>query len=198
MIIIGLTGGIGSGKSTVAQVFNYYGVPIFTADYEGKIISDNNEKAIEEIKKLFGNDIYVDGKLNRKAVATEVFDCKEKLTKLNQIIHPLVKESFDNFCNTNSKKNFVLLESAILVDSGFYRFCDVSVLVSAPETLRISRVVNRDGISEKDVKSRINNQLREEEIEKVCRFKIINDDKNLVLPQVKNLLKNFFSNKNSL
>ena len=197
MKIIGITGGIGSGKSTVAKVFNFYDVPVFTADTEGKIISDCNPIAVESIKKLFGNDIYVDGKLNRKSVAAQVFEDKDKLLQLNQIIHPLVKLSFDNFCNKNANKSFVAIESAILIESGFYNFVDFSVMVSAPESLRIKRVVLRDGLTPFQVESRINNQLQEVVMEKFCKFKILNDDKSLITPQVKKILDIFSHIKNS-
>ncbi len=197
MKIIGITGGIGSGKSTVAKVFNFYDVPVFTADTEGKIISDCNPIAVESIKKLFGNDIYVDGKLNRKSVAAQVFEDKDKLLQLNQIIHPLVKLSFDNFCNKNANKSFVAIESAILIESGFYNFVDFSVMVSAPESLRIKRVVLRDGLTPFQVESRINNQLQEVVMEKFCKYKILNDDKSLITPQVKKILDIFSHIKNS-
>ncbi len=189
MKIIGLTGGIGSGKSTVAQVFKSEGGDVFTSDYEAKIIQDHNPEAIRKQKELLGEDIYLeDGTLDRKKVASIVFADKSKLLALNNIIHPLVKQSFDNFVAKNSDKKFVVLESAILISSGFYKFADFMVLVTADTETRINRVIMRDKVSRQQVLQRMSNQMSDDEFMKYCKYKIVNNDIETLGKQVKEIL----------
>jgi dephospho-CoA kinase len=189
MIKIGLTGGIGSGKTTVSKVFEKFGGAVFSSDFSARKIQNENPAAISKIKELFGEDVYKDGVLNRRRVASEVFNDSEKLKKLNAVVHPLVFEDFSAFCAANSGKEFAVLESAILVESGFYKFADFSVLVSAGVSERIKRVMERDGISREKVMERIKNQMPEEEIKKFCEFVIFNNDVKTLDCQVEAVLR---------
>lgn len=189
MKIIGLTGGIGSGKTTVSGCFKSLGAAVFTSDTEAKIIQDSHPEAIAKQKKLFGDDIYSpDGTLDRKRVAAVVFSDETMLKALNNIIHPLVKQSFDKFLEENKDKDFVVLETAILISSGFYKFADFSVLVTADFETRISRVMSRDNATREQVLQRIKNQQQDDEIMKFCKYKIINNDINTLESQVKQIL----------
>ena len=189
MIKIGLTGGIGSGKTTVSKIFEKFGGAVFTSDLRAKIIQNENPKAVSAIKNLFGDDIYSGGVLDRKRVADIVFNDSEALKKLNGIVHPLVFEDFNGFCAAHSDKRFVVLESAVLVESGFFRFADFSVLVSADFSLRVVRVMERDGISREKVLERIKNQLSESEVRGNCKYEVVNNDIQTVESQVKEILR---------
>ncbi|MCQ2975208.1 MAG: dephospho-CoA kinase [Bacteroidales bacterium] len=150
-----------------------------------------NQFAISEIKKLFGNDIYINNQLDRKTVSNLVFSNPDLLKKLNEIIHPLVKSSFDVFVENNKNKDFIIIESAILVQSGFYKFTDFNVLVTAPLNIRLERVAKRDNLSIDAIKARISNQLDDSENQKFCNYSIINDNKHSVIEQVKEIINNY-------
>lgn len=159
--VIGLTGGIGSGKTTVAKQFEALGVPIYIADVEAKKIMELPE-TIQFIKSEFGNTIFDGDKLNREKLAKVVFNNPEKLQKLNSIIHPLVNEHFKQWLSKHSKKLFVIKETAILFESGSYKYCDKIISVVAPLTVRIQRVMERDGSGYEAVMERIQNQWTDE------------------------------------
>lgn len=182
-LIVGLTGGIGSGKSTVAKVFQSLGVPIFNSDLEAKYIINNDVEVIRAITFEFGN-VYENGKLNRIKMAEVVFKDKNALEKLNKIVHPKVAEYFENWVLENNDSSILIKEAAILIESGAYKKIDKIVLVTAPTTIRIQRVVNRDNISKEKVKERMNAQLSDKEKLSYADFFIINDDIQLVIPQV--------------
>ncbi|MBP5503441.1 MAG: dephospho-CoA kinase [Bacteroidales bacterium] len=188
MKIIGLTGGIGSGKSTVAKVFEALGAKLFIADTEANIITARHPLAIKQISDTFGKDIYQNGELNRRHLATIVFSSPEKLQTLNSIVHPLVKEAFDAFVIKHSAAPFIIMESAILVQCGLYRFTDYNVLVTAPEEVRIQRVVQRNGISAEEVRNRMSAQMPDNEIASYCQYTIINDGIKMIIPQVEKIL----------
>ncbi|MFB0924802.1 MAG: dephospho-CoA kinase [Vicingaceae bacterium] len=182
-LIVGLTGGIGSGKSTVAKVFQSLGVPIFNSDLEAKYIINNDVEVIRAITLEFGN-VYENGKLNRIKMAEVVFNDKNALEKLNKIVHPKVAEYFENWVLENNDSSILIKEAAILIESGAYKKIDKIVLVTAPTTIRIQRVVNRDNISKEKVTERMNAQLSDKEKLSYADFFIINDDIQLVIPQV--------------
>ena len=188
MTVIGLTGGIGSGKSTVAKIFESAGVPIFIADLRAHSVCDTDYQAIEAIKSVFGNNIYVDGLLDRKSLSKIVFNNKDLLKKLEDIVHPAVKRDFDKFKIRYADKKFLLLESAILIQSGFYKFVDFSVLVSAPENIRIQRVKLRDDLTEEEISRRIKNQNCDAQSLNYCRYCIINNNETSLISQVLNIL----------
>ncbi len=162
MKIIGLTGGIGSGKSTIAKWFSESGIPVYNSDWEAKKLMNENEKIIFQLTELFGEKTYENGVYNSKFVASKVFEDKELLKKLNQIVHPEVFNHFHNWVK-NQKAVFLVKEAAILFESGSYKDCDAVISVVADEKIRIGRVMNRDEISEKQIRQRMNNQWTDEQ-----------------------------------
>jgi dephospho-CoA kinase len=181
---IGLTGGIGSGKTTVAEVFRRLGVPVFLSDDVARRLQEDDPKVKKGIQELFGDEIYADGKLDREKVAGIVFKDKKKLEQLNAIVHPAVAEAFQQFCEKHREEKYVLKEAAILFETGGNKQLDGMIVVTAPEALRTSRVMQRDGVSQEEVTRRMKNQWPEEEKVKQADFVIVNDEKELVIPQV--------------
>lgn len=156
-MIVGLTGGIGSGKTLVSSFFEALGVPVYISDIEAKKLMQTDKETVAAIKELFGDDSYSNQSLNRKFIASQVFTDTDKLNKLNAIVHPAVAKHFKTWYS-KQKFDFVIKESAILFETGGEKHCDVIILVTAPIELRISRVIQRDSTTEEQVKSRINNQ----------------------------------------
>ncbi|MGO2102523.1 MAG: dephospho-CoA kinase [Psychroflexus halocasei] len=156
---IGLTGGIGSGKSTVAALFKEKGVPVFIADIEAKKLFDH-EKVVNEIQKAFGSSVISDKKIDRKALSQIVFSDSEQLKRLNSIIHPKVHQAFENwFVQQNSP--YIIYEAAIIFEHNRQSFFDKTLLVTAPKALRIERVMKRDSVTEDEVLKRMDNQWSE-------------------------------------
>lgn len=185
MLKIGLTGNIGSGKTTVAQVFELLGVPVFYADDEAKKVMVTDRLLMEGIKQTFGRQAYFDdGSLNRKYISGIVFNNKAELEKLNALVHPAVFRAFDSFDRLHKDAPYVIREAAILFESGSYKMCDRAIMITAPLEVRIARVMERDGISRADVESREARQLSQDEKLKLANDVIINDGKQLVIPQV--------------
>ncbi len=190
MNIIGLTGGIGSGKTTVSQIFEQLGVPVFRCDDVAKGIQSSDPRAINGMKAMFGDDIYTaDGSLDRRRVASIVFADPDALARLNAIIHPLVHEKFAQFVASHSECPLVLMESAILVQSGFYKKADFCVQVTAPIETRIARVIARDHATREQVLARISNQQSDSEIAKFCKYQIVNEYLSSVRLQVENIVE---------
>jgi len=157
---IGITGGIGSGKSTVCEIFRLLGVPVFHADIEAKILQNNNIDVRDRIVKIFGNEVYnPDGILDRKKMAGIIFTNQKLLTALNEIIHPAVRNCFQKWCENYPSVPYVLYEAAILFESGYATDFDRNILVIADEMLRIERVIKRDHTTEEIVRQRIANGL---------------------------------------
>jgi len=189
---IGITGGIGSGKTYVASVFQSLGIPIFNADIQAKKIMTSSEKLIKLVKEEFGNDIYKDSDLNKEKLASIVFSNSDKLQKLNSLVHPIVKEEFNNWCKKQTSP-YVIKEAAILFESNSHIGLDAVICVSAPLELRIERLLNRDDYSEKEIKKRIENQISQEEKEKLSDYIIVNDEKELLLPKIIKIHKELLS-----
>lgn len=160
--IIGLTGGIGSGKTTVAKHFMAAGMPVYIADDEARKIMQSDE-IIGEIKKTFGNGIFDDGVLNREKLSGIVFNELEKLKLLNAIIHPAVKKHFSSWISNHKSSPYIIYEAAILFESGSYKDCDIIITVIAPLELRIQRVIQRDKTSRENVLRRINMQWNDDQ-----------------------------------
>lgn len=189
MKVIGLTGGIGSGKSTIARVMETLGLPVFDADREALALYEDDQTLLAEVRHRFGASvIQTDGRLNRQALASIVFNDAESLQQLNALVHPRVGKRFAAWKQKQTAQA-VVREAAILFESGSDVDCDAVVLVTAPEALRIARVKKRNGIGEEEVRARINRQWAEEELVKRADAVIVNDDKQLVLPQVKQVLE---------
>lgn len=187
--IIGLTGGIGSGKSTVASFFSELGVPVYIADNQAKEIMDKPE-VIQEIQSVFEDNILnEDRKLNRKKIASIVFNNPKQLDKLNAIVHPKVKEDFKQWLQINKDHKFIIKEVAIIFETQSEKEYDKIILVTAPKKVRISRVMKRDGLSEEKVLERIQNQLPD--IDKIPKsdFVINNTNFNKTLKEVKKIHK---------
>ncbi|MDA9663570.1 dephospho-CoA kinase [bacterium] len=183
---IGVTGGIGSGKSYVTKVFEKLDISIFNADIEAKKLMRNSNELKNLIITHFGDDIYKNGLLNSKLLSSIVFSNKVKLQKLNSLVHPMVKEEFKIWC-INQQSKYIIKEAAILFESNSHQELDAVICVSAPIEMRIRRILNRDHLSENDIKKRIDNQISQEEKEKLSNYIIVNDESNLLLPQIINL-----------
>jgi len=183
MKIAGLTGNIGSGKSTVAKVLVEMGVPVFDADSESKKILEKDPGLHQQLRSVFGDGIFTENKPDRKKIAAVVFNDPEKLGKLNALIHPLVQKRFDDWCKMQNS-DLVVKEAAILIESGFNRNTDEIILVTCPEEIRIERVMKRDNVSREAVLARMKNQMNEEEKVKLSGFIIINDGNHLLIPRI--------------
>ncbi|MBB1139743.1 dephospho-CoA kinase [Myroides sp. WP-1] len=176
-IIVGLTGGIGSGKTTVAKLFEKHGIPIYIADERARAIMDQPD-VVQAVQQIFTTSVITEqGTLDRSKIKQLVFDAKDQLNKLNQIVHPRVKEDFDQWLIEHKEAPIVMKESAILFENGLEKNCDVVVLVIAPEEVRIERVMNRDGVSKEQVMKIINNQMKDEEKLRRSQYIIENNNK---------------------
>lgn len=173
MIIVGLTGGIGSGKTTVARMFNELGVPVYIADLEAKKLMKTSKVIKRKLIQLFGDEAYIDGELNRPYLANKIYSDKALLLKMNAIVHPKVKA---HFIKWTKKQDFayIIKETAILFENNSYQDCDFVITVTASEKDRIQRVILRDNSSSEKVKAVMNNQWSDEEKVKFSNFVIEN------------------------
>ncbi|HMH33022.1 MAG TPA: dephospho-CoA kinase [Puia sp.] len=183
MLKIGLTGGIGSGKSTVAGIFEVLGIPVYYSDDAAKRLMNEDPDLRQAITLEFGTDAYLRGRLNRPFIAAQVFRDKVKLDKLNALIHPATIRD-GNLWMQRQKTAYAVKEAALIFESNVDQYLDYVVGVSAPENLRIQRTMERDAISREEVLSRMKNQMPEEEKMQRCDFIIYNDEQHAVLPQV--------------
>lgn len=184
-MVVGLTGGIGSGKSTVAKEFQQVGkVAVYFADDEAKNLMLTSPIIKEQICKEFGNEAYQNNKLNKAFIAEIVFSDTKKLATLNSIVHPEVYTHFKNFVDSNSDKEYVLYENAILFENNSDLLCDKIITVIADESIRIQRVVDRDNASEAEVKNRISNQWKDSKKTLLSNYIITNNTLDELLPQV--------------
>lgn len=184
MRIIGITGGIGSGKTTVCSIFAAMGVPVYAADDRAKEVMTTDAQLVHQIKQYFGEGAYLEDELNRPFLAQQVFGDKDKLEVLNSLVHPAVARDFLQWTIAHAHFSYVVKEAAILFESGAYKAVNEVVLVSAPEELRLQRVMQRDGISDAEVRQRMASQWTEERKAALAHHSIINDDHHLVIPQV--------------
>ena len=173
MILVGLTGGIGSGKSTVINHFIELGVNCYQADKEAKKLMDSDQGLIEKIKNSFGENIYINSKLDRKKLSSIVFRNKQKLDLLNSIVHPSVNKHFINYCKS-LKDIYIIKEVAIIFETGTQDKFDKIILVKAPKEERINRIIDRDKCNRQDVIDRINNQIEDDDKMDKCDFIIDN------------------------
>ena len=191
MYIIGLTGGIGSGKTLVSKVFENLGIAVYNSDIEAKLLMNNDSDIINKFKMIFGFEIYDENnRLNKKKLADLIFNDKNKLKTVNSIVHPAVKKHFTNWVQMQ-KSPYVIKETAILFKSGIFKDVDKIITVTAPLKLRIKRISERDNISEDDIMQRINKQTDDKFKIKNSDYIIRNDGKKLILPQILTLHKNF-------
>lgn len=186
--IIGLTGGIGSGKTTIANYFESFGIPVYIADGEARKIMQTSE-IIAAIKNVFGNAIFEKEILNREKLAKIVFNDPEKLEKLNSIVHPAVKKHFKQWLLQHADAPYIIYEAAILFESGGYKNCDLIITVTAPIESRIQRVVERDKTTRELVLKRINAQWTDEQRISKSDFVIENTAKETTKLEVVKILK---------
>ena len=187
---IGLTGGIGSGKTTVAKIFELLGVPVYYADDASKRLYATNKDLMEALKKHFGEDVYTNEQLNRSKLAAIVFNDATKLDLLNSLVHPLTIKDAEEWMQQQTTP-YIIKEAALLFEAGSASGLDYIIGVSTPQPLRIKRVMERDGISREEVLSRMQRQMDEESKMLLCDFVIKNDEEEMVIPQVLALHERF-------
>lgn len=184
MLKVGLTGSIGSGKTLIGRMFQVLGVAVFDADTEAKKLYQLTEIK-EHLAEIAGDDIFLaDGQVDRKKLAAILFNNPSALQQVNHLIHPLVRRAFAGYAMEASGKPYIIYEAAILVESGYYKELDRLIVVTAPEELRMQRVMARDGVSAEQVGSRMRHQLEDAEKIRLADFVIVNDGSRLVIPQV--------------
>ena len=194
MLKVGITGGIGSGKSTITSLFHNLGVPIYNSDERAKWLLSNDVDLMDQIKILFGQESYSNNKLNRAHLANIVFQNHDLLKQLNAIVHPLVKIDFENWLLLQKKERLVIKEAAILIESGAYKELDILIVVFANKEIRIKRVMNRDNVAKEDVEKRMKTQLSDSERLKFAHYSIENNkDQSNLKKQVGELYKQLLS-----
>ncbi len=186
MKIIGLTGGIGSGKTTVAGFFKELGIPVYIADEAGKRLLATSAEIRKKVIALFGEKAYLEKEPDRKFIASQVFNDKEKLQQLNYVIHPAVAEDFKDWLE-KQKSDYIIYEAAILFESGGYKKCDLSILVTASKESRIERLQKRDDSSVEEIEARMNNQWSDERKMKMADFLIKNEELTQTKQRVKHI-----------
>ena len=189
---IGITGGIGSGKTTVCKIFESLGIPVYYADDRAKSLMIENQELVDGIKNLLGDAAYFeDGSLNRQHIASIVFKDKKRLEQLNGLVHPAVAKDGILWQQSQSLVPYTLKEAALLIESGSYQALDYLITVWAPKEIRIQRVLKRDGTTREEVEARIDKQMAEFEKLKLAEFVIINDGEKSLVQQVQKLHRRF-------
>lgn len=185
MLTIGITGGIGSGKTTVCKIFAVLGVPVFQADSVAGKLQNEDPVVVSKLTTLFGNQIYsAEGLLDRKRVASIIFDNKLLLEEVNNIVHPAVHQAFDHWKSKYGDSPYVIYEAAILFETGSFHNFDLSILVVADEEERIGRVMKREKTTVDAIRNRMRNQMIDSEKIKLADYIINNNDNQLIIPQV--------------
>ncbi len=186
MFKIGITGGIGSGKSTVSRLFELLGVPVYYADDAAKKLMNESPEIRQRLLEVFGQEVYSGNELNRELLSAKVFNDPDQLKLLNSIVHPVVINDAEQWMHSQNSP-YVLKEAAIFFESGSATGLDYMIGVYAPETLRIERVMQRDSISHNEILARMSRQIDEELKMKLCDFVILNDEQQMLIPQVLDL-----------
>ncbi|NOZ46539.1 MAG: dephospho-CoA kinase [Chlorobi bacterium] len=195
MLIVGLTGGIGSGKSVIANVFDKLGIPVYNSDAMAKYLMNHSLDLKKKLIESFGNNIYdKNGKLDKAHLASVVFSNKNRLEKLNALVHPEVNLDFKNWLEKHKSAPYVLKEAAILIESGYYKEIDKVILVTASEKTRIARVIKRDNCTKEDVVKRIRNQWTDEKKSKYADYIIYNDENKMILKIILKIHKQILNN----
>lgn len=196
MIKLGVTGGIGSGKSVVSRLLSVWNIPVYDTDSRSKDILDADEGVKSKLTSLLGDEIYADGALNRALMASKIFNDEELLKKANGIIHPAVIEDFERWCSVQNSL-IVGCESAILLQGDLRNKLDCVLTVSCPEDIRIDRACSRDNADREAVKSRVRNQMSDEEREQLADFIVLNDGNSSLIMQVKAIVVSLIEKVNS-
>lgn len=195
MKIIGLTGGIGSGKTLISKVFNSLDIPVYNSDIEAKLLMNTNLRIATELKQKFGDDLYNKNELDRKKLAEFIFNDINNLAFVNRIVHPAVKLHFNKWTQKQNSE-YVIKETAILFESGTYKDVTLIITVIAPEDIRIKRIIDRDQLSKEEIKARMANQISDSERIDQSDFIVNNDNKELIIPQVLKIHKKVIKFKN--
>ena len=190
MLKIGLTGGLGSGKSTVAHIFEVLGIPVYYADAASKRLMNDDEKVKADVQKAFGKEVYPNGKLDRKYLSEIVFNDKKKLEILNLIVHPATLRDAEDWLNKQTTP-YAIKEAALIFESGSDKFLDIVIGVKSPLPLRLQRAMKRDNINSEEAMARIEKQMDEETKLSRCDFVIVNDEQQMIIPQVLELHHKF-------
>ena len=190
MLRIGLTGGIGSGKTTVAQIFGVLGIPVYSSDDAAKRLMNEDEDLKKKIIESFGKESYQNGELNRKYVANEAFSDPEKIKLLNSMVHPATIKDASAWMEKQNAP-YVIKEAALIFESGSDEFLDYVIGVKSPLNLRIERTMKRNNVTAEEVASRMKLQMDEVEKMNRCDFIIVNDEKEMLIPQVLSLHQKF-------
>lgn len=190
---IGLTGGIGSGKSMVGRILEAMNYPVFYSDIRSKELSNTDPEIRENLIRLVGTDVYLNGEINRPFLANKIFNNDSLREQVNAIIHPRVREYFQQWAN-NQDAPFVFNEAAILFETGAYKSMDLNVLVTAPEELKIKRVMDRDHVSHQQVIERMTKQMDDSTKLPLADFVLINDERTPLLAQIESLLDGLAQN----
>jgi dephospho-CoA kinase len=201
MMVVGLTGGMGSGKTLVGEIFSTWDIPVFNADAETKKLYDADPALRTKLIDLLGGEIYADGRLQRNVMAAKIFSDKRVLQAVNVVVHPVVTDYFMRYA-ARQHAPYVIMESAAAFENGIDKQMDKTITVNAPEALRIQRVTTRDSVSETIVRQRLQHQWTDEQRTAAADFVIINDGQTAVLPQalniheqMLNIIENKFINK---
>lgn len=189
---IGLTGGIGSGKSFIAQIIEHMGYPVYYSDARAKELTKSNPSIKTGLISLFGEEVYEGNKLNAKLIASKIFHNDELRTKVNELIHPIVRADFENWA-LNQNSALVFNEAAILFETNSYRNFDATILVWAPTELKIERVMKRENCSREAVLVRMNKQWSDEDKRKLADYSILNDNQTPILIQLEAIINNLLS-----
>ena len=183
--LLGITGGIGSGKSTVSKIFEVLGLKIYQSDDMAKYLMENDNKLISSIINSFGEESYIDGKINKEYISKNVFYDKEKLKTINNLVHPVVINDFKKWCLINKNEKILIKEAALLFESKSYKELDFVIYVYAEKKLRISRILKRDSHRTKDqIEHIIKSQLTDKESFEKADYILENNEKSLLLPEV--------------
>jgi dephospho-CoA kinase len=187
-IKIGITGGIGSGKSTVSALLEVMGIPVYIADTASKQLTASNPEIRSALIALLGEEVYAGGTLNKPLLANYIFSNPEHLHTVNSIIHPRVREDFERWASEHASSPIIGMEAAILFEAGFQNSVDVTLMVYAPEALRLQRVMKRDAASQQAVVQRMQSQMSDEEKRRLADYTLLNDGSTPLIPQVLEVL----------
>lgn len=185
MKIVGLSGGIGSGKSTIAKMFNILNIPVYNSDERAKYLMKSNNFIIESLKKEFGENVYLkNGEINKPFLSKMVFNNIKTREIINTIVHPIVKTDFDSWTKFQDKADYLIQESALLFEKDLYKRYDYTITVSCPSEIRAHRICNRDNCTFVEAEKKINAQVSDEKRIFLADFEIVNDNNKLIIPQV--------------
>ena len=197
-IKLGITGGIGAGKSVVSHLLEVLGVPVYISDDRAKQLTASHPVICSELRKLVGNEVYKGGVLNKQLLASFLFECADNALRVNQIIHPVVKADFAEWVSQNQAQPILAMESAILIESGFADTVDYVVMVYAPLEVRLKRAMLRDGANQLQIEKRIQVQMCDEEKRLKADYIILNDGESPLIPQVLELISSLSQNNRYL